>query len=101
MVVYLNGKFLPSDRAKVSIFDRGFLYGDGVFETIGVFNGVPFQWDRHLARFRGGIDFLKLKLPIKDAELKASAGKVIKANRSFCPSMPLKKIGCESCPNDQ
>jgi len=49
-LVYLNGDFLPEDRASVSIFDRGLLYGDGLFETVRAYGGRLFRLDRHLER---------------------------------------------------
>src|SRR6266542_3164435 len=48
MVVFLNGKFVTEARAVVSVNDRGFLYGDGLFETVRVFNGHPFRMAQHL-----------------------------------------------------
>lgn len=54
MIVWLNGEFLPADQACVSVFDRSFLYGDGLFETIRVCDGQPVLWDRHLHRLRAG-----------------------------------------------
>lgn len=54
MIVWLNGDFLPADQARVSVFDRSFLYGDGLFETIRVCEGQPILWDRHLQRLRAG-----------------------------------------------
>ena len=53
-VVYLNGRYVQAERAKVSVFDRGFTYGDGLFETIRAYAGWVFALDRHLARLREG-----------------------------------------------
>lgn len=49
-IVYLNGEYLPVELAKVSVMDRGFLFGDGVYEVIPVFGGQPFRIDEHLRR---------------------------------------------------
>ena len=49
-MVYLNGEIVPEDQACISVFDRGFLYGDGIFETIRVYESVPFRWDMHIQR---------------------------------------------------
>ncbi|MBI5875094.1 MAG: aminotransferase class IV [Deltaproteobacteria bacterium] len=49
-IVFLNGKFLPADKALVSVFDRGFAYGDGIFETMRSYNGMVFALDLHLER---------------------------------------------------
>ena len=48
--VYLNGDFIPSDEAKISVMDRGFLFGDGVYEVIPVYNGQLFRLEQHLQR---------------------------------------------------
>jgi aminodeoxychorismate lyase len=79
--VFLNGKFIPEEKAVVSIFDRGFLYGDGLFETIRVFNGKPFCWRQHLQRLRAGAEFLKIRLPFSASQLRASADKLITLNK--------------------
>jgi branched-chain amino acid aminotransferase len=55
-VVYLNGRYVQAARAKVSAFDRGFSYGDGLFETIRAYAGWVFALDRHLARLKKGAD---------------------------------------------
>ena len=55
-VVYLNGRYVQAERAKVSAFDRGFSYGDGLFETIRTYNGWVFALERHLGRLKKGAD---------------------------------------------
>jgi aminodeoxychorismate lyase len=81
MVVFLNGKFVPEAKAVVSVFDRGFLYGDGLFEAIRVFNGRPFLWSSHWERLRQGAKFLKIKLPFPSEKLLACAGELIAKNK--------------------
>ena len=54
-VVHLNGGFLPADEARISIDDRGFLFGDGVYEVTPAYRGCIFRWPRHLARMRKGL----------------------------------------------
>ena len=63
MLVFINGQFVPEEQAAVSVFDRGFLYGDGLFEGALVANGKPFRWAQHLERLQRGADFLNIKLP--------------------------------------
>src|SRR3990172_6409243 len=53
-VVYLNERFVQAERAKVSAFDRGFSYGDGLFETMRAYSGWVFALERHLERLRKG-----------------------------------------------
>ena len=48
--VYLNGQYLPLSQAQVPVLDRGFLFGDGVYEVIPVYGGRPFRLDEHLRR---------------------------------------------------
>ena len=50
-LIYVNGKFVPRDQACVSVFDHGFLYGDGVFEGIRAYNGRVFRLKDHIERF--------------------------------------------------
>src|SRR6266404_5997591 len=57
MVAFLNGLFVPEEQAVVSIFDRSFLYGDGLFEAIRILNGAPFRWQQHLDRLQRGAEF--------------------------------------------
>ncbi len=63
VTVFLNGRFVPEEQALVSVFDRGFLYGDGLFETLRVMNGVPLRWDAHWRRFAMGM--LRLDLSVR------------------------------------
>lgn len=59
-IVYVNGAYLPVTEAKVSVQDRGFRLGDGVFETMRVLRGVVCFWERHEARLRAGMEALKM-----------------------------------------
>ena len=52
MTVYLNGKLLPIDEARISVLDRGFIYGDGVYELVPVYRRQPYRLPQHLARLR-------------------------------------------------
>ena len=81
MTVFLNGEFVPEERATVSVFDRSFLYGDGLFETMRIVNGRPFRWEQHLKRISSGAGFLKIRLPKCFASLRASADQLIAANQ--------------------
>jgi len=81
MIVFINGRFVPEEEAVVSVFDRGFLYGDGLFETIRIFNGKPFRWPQHLERLQSGAAFLKIKLPFAPNKLRGFAGELIAKNK--------------------
>lgn len=79
MFVFINGSLVPKEDAKISVFDRGFLYGDGVFETIRIYNGVPFMLDEHMERLIAGLKALRFqKLP---AGVKVYVSRVIEANK--------------------
>ncbi|HEX2830371.1 MAG TPA: D-amino acid aminotransferase [Burkholderiales bacterium] len=67
-IVYLNGEFIPLADAKVSVLDRGFIFGDGVYEVIPVYSRRPFRLQEHLARFRRSHDAIRLTYPMSDAE---------------------------------
>ena len=82
VIVFINGRFVPEAEAVVSVFDRGFLYGDGLFETTRVLGGRPFIWDRHLARFRRGAELLHLTVPFTNAELTGFVSELIERNQT-------------------
>jgi len=62
-IVFLNGNFINAAKAGISVFDRGFLYGDGVFETMRAYNGKVFALGEHLGRMRISLKILKIDLP--------------------------------------
>lgn len=80
MVVFLNGILLPSAQALVPVNDRGFMYGDGLFETTRVFNGRPFRLAQHLERMVRGAEYLKIPLPYSPKEIQKFAGQLVEAN---------------------
>ena len=71
MTVYLNGQFLPLEEAKVSVLDRGFIYGDGVYELVPVYGRRPYRLRQHLARLQRSLDGIRLANPHTDAEWEA------------------------------
>lgn len=64
--VYLNGKYLPAADASISIFDRGFIFGDGVYEVIPVYGGRLFRLQQHLDRLRYSLGEIRLPAPLSD-----------------------------------
>jgi len=64
MWVYLNDCFVQKEHARVSVFDHGFLYGDGVYETLRAYQGRIFLWERHMARLRRSCELIGLDLPM-------------------------------------
>lgn len=81
MIVFLNGKFVQENRAVVSVFDRGFLYGDALFEAVLFTLGQPFRWDEHMERMQRGVEVLKLTVPFSYAELRKKAIELARKNR--------------------
>lgn len=59
---YVNGRFVAAHNASVSVQDRGFRYGDGLFETVAVYRGVPYQWELHMQRLAAGARVLGFPL---------------------------------------
>lgn len=76
--VSLNGQIVDAQNATVSVLDRGFRYGDGVFETIGVFQGVPYQFEYHIKRMQDGLN--ALKIAFETSVLQAQAKALLHAN---------------------
>ena len=68
MSVYLNGRFQPLAEAKVPVLDRGFVFGDGVYELVPVYSRKPFRLDGHLRRLQGSLDGIRLANPHAVAE---------------------------------
>ncbi len=66
--VYLNGEWLPPGEARVSVLDRGFMLGDGVYELIPVYLRKPFRLDEHLARLQRSLDGIRLANPLSGAQ---------------------------------
>jgi D-alanine transaminase len=67
-IVYLNGDYMPLDQARVSVLDRGFLFGDGVYEVIPAYGGHLLRIDEHLDRLQNSLDAIHLVNPLSRAE---------------------------------
>src|SRR5438105_4076847 len=81
MLIYLDGELVPREAAKVSVFDHGLLYGDGVFEGIRVYNRRIFRLDAHLDRLYDSARALALAIPLARAELAEAVRTTVRANR--------------------
>ena len=68
-IVYLNGKFVDKKDAKISIFDHGLLYGDGVFEGIRSYKRLVFRLKEHINRLYESADAIELEIPITKKEM--------------------------------
>jgi branched-chain amino acid aminotransferase len=80
MLVYINGKIVPSGEAVVSVFDHGFLYGDGIYETMISYDGVIFKLDEHLQRLYRSASLIGLTIPLEAERLKSALYETILAN---------------------
>ncbi len=80
MEVLLNGELLPEEQAHISVNDRGFLYGDGLFDTLRAYNGKPFRLEAHLARLRRSAEEFDIPMPYTDDELTAGVSTLIQRN---------------------
>jgi branched-chain amino acid aminotransferase len=78
--VYMDGKLVEKDQAKVSVFDHGVLYGDGVFEGIRAYSGRVFKLDEHIDRLFNSAKVIMLDIPLSKDEFKAAIIQVCKAN---------------------
>jgi branched-chain amino acid aminotransferase len=67
--VYVNGTIAAADAAVVAVYDHGFLYGEGVYETLRTYNRVPFLLDRHIRRLRASSELIHLEVPFDDDTL--------------------------------
>jgi branched-chain amino acid aminotransferase len=65
----IDGRVVPGERARVSVFDNGFTFGDSVYETLRTYGGRPFALDRHLRRLRASADRIGIQIPLPDATL--------------------------------
>ncbi|MCM1986838.1 branched-chain-amino-acid transaminase [Methanococcoides seepicolus] len=80
LLIYYNGEFVPKDKATVSIYDHGFLYGDGVFEGIRAYNGRVFKLDEHVDRLYDSAKAIALEVPITKAEMTEAILETLRKN---------------------
>jgi branched-chain amino acid aminotransferase len=78
--VWIDGRLVEKEQAKISVFDHGLLYGDGVFEGIRVYNGRLFEWDAHIRRLFDSAKSTRLAIPNTPAQIKTIVEETIRAN---------------------
>jgi branched-chain amino acid aminotransferase len=78
--VWLNGTLVAEDEAQVSLFDRGYLYGDGLFETMRAYGGKVFCLEAHLARLRAGANAIGMKLPLSQRQTEMAIASLLEVN---------------------
>ena len=79
-IVYLNGDYLPVEQATVSVLDRGFLFGDGIYEVIPVFGLKPLRIDEHLQRLQNSLSRISLNNPLSNQEWKQVFDQLLERN---------------------
>ncbi len=77
-MVFLNGEFIKKNQAHISVMDRGFLFGDGVYEVIPIYNGKIFRLDEHLLRLQTSLDSIKIKNPYSPKKWSSILNKLLK-----------------------
>ena len=80
MTIYLNGSYMPIEEARISVLDRGFIFGDGVYEVIPVYSRHAFRMAEHLKRLQHSLDGIKLKNPHSEREWADILNEIIKRN---------------------
>lgn len=81
MKIYINGKLIDKEKAYVSVFDHGLLYGDGVFEGIRTYDGLVFRLKEHIDRLYKSADAIELKIPLTKMEMIEAIITTLKANK--------------------
>lgn len=81
ILVWLNGDLVPKSQAKISVFDHGFLYGDGVFEGIRAYNGKVFMLDEHIDRLYESAKSIWLTIPMTKEQMKEAILQTLRANK--------------------
>src|SRR3989339_510952 len=81
MKIFINGKFYSKKAAKISIFDHGYLYGDGIYETMRSSNGIVFKVDEHIERLFHSAKMIYLDIPYSREEIKKTIYKTLKVNK--------------------
>lgn len=79
-MIYLNGKFLPMEQATVPVLDRGFIFGDGVYEVIPVYSRKPFRLGEHLSRLQHSLDGIRLQNPHTEEQWAGLIERIIELN---------------------
>jgi D-alanine transaminase len=75
--VYLNGEFMPAAEARVPVLDRGFIFGDGIYEVVPVYGRVPFRWEQHRARMVRSLGKIRIDDPMDAAGWRALVDELI------------------------
>ncbi|UCD68050.1 MAG: D-amino acid aminotransferase [Betaproteobacteria bacterium] len=89
-MIYLNGEFMPIETAVIPVLDRGFIFGDGVYEVIPVYSRQPFRLGEHLSRLQTSLDSIRLNNPRTDAEWRTLINRIVELNETEDQSIYLQ-----------
>lgn len=89
-MIYLNGKFMPMEEAVIPVLDRGFIFGDGVYEVIPVYSRHPFRLQEHLQRLKNSLEGIRLDNPNSEDKWRELITRVIDLNESDDQSLYLQ-----------
>lgn len=89
-MIYLNGEFMPIEKASISVLDRGFIFGDGVYEVIPVYSQRPFRLDGHLQRLQASLNSIRLENPHTQGEWRDLIDRLIALNDTEDQSLYLQ-----------
>lgn len=76
-LIYLNGEYIPLDKAKVSVLDRGFIFGDGVYEVIPAYGGKTLRFEHHMQRLQNSLDAIRIENPLSIAQWQEIINKLL------------------------
>jgi D-alanine transaminase len=89
-MVYLNGNFVAKNKASISVMDRGFLFGDGVYEVIPVYQGKLFRLDAHLQRLQKSLDAIQISNPYTSEKWLETLERLLRYSQSDNQSLYLQ-----------
>ncbi len=89
-MIYLNGEFMPIEKAVIPVLDRGFIFGDGVYEVIPVYSRLPFRLGEHLERLQASLDSIRLDNPHDDNAWQELIGRLVELNEPEDQSLYLQ-----------
>lgn len=91
-VVYVNGTITAADAAVVPVFDHGFVYGEGVYETLRTYDRIPFLFDAHMARLRQSAELIALPVPMTDGELREAVDETVAAHSAAADEFYIRML---------
>jgi len=89
-MIYLNGEFMPIENAMIPVLDRGFIFGDGVYEVIPVYSRLPFRLGGHLRRLQTSLDSIRLQNPHDESKWRELIGRLVELNEPEDQSLYLQ-----------